>query len=90
MTGYGLGTGSVMGLGTGALDWLVMLGGMLLIIAVVVLVARQVGQGEPSVAIVASPSAGPDAEELLRRRFARGEISSAEYLDAQQTMEAGR
>jgi putative membrane protein len=87
MMGYGAGLG--FGLG----GWLLMLGGILLLVGVVVLIVWLVGR-------IGQPAPGPqpptprptnqDALEVLRLRFARGEITADEYLAAKQVLEAER
>lgn len=87
MMGYGA------GLGFGAGGWLMMLGGILLVIGVVVLIVWAIGkvaqtsQGGQAQASAPAPS---DAVEVLRLRFARGEMTADEYTAARQTLEAGR
>jgi putative membrane protein len=86
---YGYGSG--LGLG----GWLGMLGMLVLVVGVVLLVAWLVGRGgrvapaQGSQGLAGQP-AGRDALELLRMRFARGEISEAEYRSARQVLEEGR
>jgi uncharacterized membrane protein len=73
--------------------WLGMLGGLLLIAGVIVLVTwsvAKVGQAQQPPQWQATPPAGSDAIELLRVRFARGEMTADEYLAAKQTLEADR
>ena len=86
MFGYGGGAG--FGLG----GWLGMLGMIILVIGVVVLIAWLVGRVAPTSQPQAptAPPAGHDALELLRLRFARGEITEAEYRSAKQVLEEGR
>jgi uncharacterized membrane protein len=73
--------------------WLGMLGGLLLIAGVIVLVTwsvAKVGQVQQPPQWPATPPAGGDAIEILRVRFARGEMTADEYLAAKQTLEADR
>jgi putative membrane protein len=82
MMGYGAG----LGFGVGGL--LTMLGGILLVIGLVVLIVWAVGR-------VGQPAAGgqpvsQDAAEVLRLRFARGEMTADEYKAARDTLEAHR
>jgi len=87
MMGYGAGLG--FGLG----GWLVFLGCALLVVGAVLLIAW-------AVARVAGPAGGspqqaamttaPDAVELLRQRFARGEMTADEFAAAKKVLEAGR
>jgi putative membrane protein len=87
MMGYGA------GLGFGFGGWLVMLGGILLLIGVVVLIAWLIGKAGHSSQASQTPTPPPasqDAAEVLRVRFARGEITTDEYLAAKQTLEEKR
>lgn len=87
MMGYGAGLGFGMG------GWLGMLGGLLVVAGVIVLVVwlvGKVGQSQQGPQGQASPPADGDAVEVLRVRFARGEITADEYLAAKQTLEVGR
>ena len=87
MMGYGAGLGFGMG------GWLSMLGGLLLVAGVIVLVVwlvGKVGQSQQAPQGQATPPAGGDAIEVLRVRFARGEMTADEYLAAKQTLEVGR
>jgi putative membrane protein len=86
MFGYGAGAG--FGLG----GWLGMLGMIAIVIGVIVLIVWLVGRVSPT----AQPQApgispgGHDALELLRMRFARGEITEDEYRSAMRVLEDGR
>ena len=67
--------------------WVMMLGGLVLLVAIVLLVvwgvstASRPGQG------AASHDAAPDrALAILRERFARGELSEAKYEQARRTL----
>jgi putative membrane protein len=86
MFGYGSGVG--FGLG----GWLGMLGMIAVVIGVILLlvwlVARVAPTAQPQTP--AAPSAGHDALELLRLRFARGEITEEEYRSAKRVLEEGR
>lgn len=84
MMGYGT------GLGFGIGGWLGMLGFVLLIVGVVVLIAWLVGRAEPGARSTSTGPAGQDALEILRIRFARGEITRDEYLATRQTLEGDR
>jgi uncharacterized membrane protein len=73
--------------------WLGMLGGVLLVAGAIVVIAwlvAKVGQQQQAPQGQATPTAGTDAIEVLRDRFARGEMTADEYLAAKQTLEAGR
>ena len=72
--------------------WLGSLVLIIIVIGVIVLIAWLVGRVAPATqpqAPTVQP-AGQDAFELLRMRFARGEISEAEYRAAKQVLEEGR
>lgn len=87
MIGYGTG----MGFGLGG--WLALLGCALLVVGVVVLIAwaiGKIGQAGSGSAVQAPRPAAGDALEVLRLRFARGEITADDYASARQTLEAER
>lgn len=87
MIGYGAG----LGFGSGGL--VALLGCVLLVVGAVVLITWAIGkaaQGTPSTQLTTQAPASQDAVEVLRLRFARGEITTDEYLAAKQTLEAGR
>lgn len=90
MMGYGGG----LGFGFGGL--LALLGCFLLAVGVVVLIAWASGRiGHPAPAELVSQAQIPrpstqDAVEVLRLRFARGEVTADEYVAAKQVLEAGR
>lgn len=80
MMGYGAGTWM------GISGWLTMAGGIVLVIGLVLLVAWAIGRvGEG--AGTRAQAQGPDALEVLRLRFARGEITADEYQAAKQVLE---
>lgn len=87
MTGYGAG----LGFGFGGL--LALLGFALLVVGVVVLIAWALGQithGIPVAHVQGQPPAADDAVDVLRGRFARGEMTADEFIAAKQTLEAQR
>lgn len=87
MMGYGAG----LGFGFGGL--LALLGFVLLVVGVVVLIAwalGQIGHGTPVTHVQAQPPAADDAVEVLRVRFARGELTAEEFTAAKMTLEAQR
>ena len=96
MMGYGAGLG--FGLG----GWFALLGCVLLVVGTIVLIAWAVGkvthpaqtaaplQAPALPTPTAAPQTGSDALEVLRLRFARGEITADEFLAAKQVLEAGR
>lgn len=71
MWGYGFGWPGMLWMGLGGLLWLALLG--LAIWAIVRLVGSRMSTSAPP-----APAA-PAAEEILRQRFARGEIDAATY-----------
>ena len=96
MMGYGTG----LGLGFGIGGWLMMLGGIAVVIGLVLVIAWAVGHsGASSTAVgtptqtFAVPSTGqpaPDPVEILRVRLARGEITADEFAATKHALEAGR
>jgi uncharacterized membrane protein len=90
MMGYGAG----LGFGFGGL--LALLGCILLVVGIVVLVAWAVGRNGkagPASQITGAQAPRPataDAVEVLRVRFARGEMTADEFAAAKQVLEAGR
>ncbi|HEY3335278.1 MAG TPA: SHOCT domain-containing protein [Candidatus Limnocylindrales bacterium] len=69
-----------------------MLGGVLLIIGIVVLIVWAIGKVAPTQPsqVQAPPPTAQDPGEILRLRFARGEITADEFTAAKQTLEIGR
>lgn len=93
MMGYG------GGLGFGLGGWLGFIGCALFVVGAVLLIAwaitRLTGSapGSAQSAGAAQPTAwatAPDAMELLRQRFARGEITAEEFAATKQTLETTR
>lgn len=85
MMGYGTGVG--FGLG----GWLGMLGMIIVVVGVVLLIAWLVGRVAPATQMQPPVGqSGQDAFELLRMRFARGEITQDEYRAAKQVLEEAR
>jgi uncharacterized membrane protein len=95
MMGYGT------GLGFGFGGWLMMFGGVALVVGLVLLVAWAVRRaGGTSATTPSFPAQGftpatgapssPDAMEILRLRLARGEISAEEFAATKQALEAGQ
>src|SRR5512135_2212362 len=80
------------GLGFGIGGWLAMIGMVILVVGVVVLIAWLAARGGAATqpAAPAPRPAGQDALDLLSLRFARGEISTDEYVAAKQVLEGGR
>lgn len=86
-----MGYGAGLGFGYGGL--LALLGGVLLVVGIVVLIAWAIGRiGRPTQAASAQAPrpTGDEALEVLRVRFARGEMTADEYTAAKQTLEAQR
>lgn len=66
----------------GVWGWLWMVAGLLFLIGGIVLVVWGIGE----VSGRRGDAVGPNALELLRRRYARGEISPAEFEQAKRTL----
>lgn len=73
---HGFGGSIGFGVGFGWLFWLVILG--VIIWAVITLVNRSVGSNETG-----TSRSGERAEDILKKRYARGEISREEYREMQ-------
>jgi len=84
MMGYGTG----FGFGFGGLLWL--LGCLLLIVGLVVLVAWAVSRATTQDRAAKPPVERTEALEVLRARFARGEINEAEYTQAANVLRSDR
>jgi putative membrane protein len=84
MMGYGTG----LGFGLGGMLW--MLGGILLVVGLVVLVVWAVSRATTHAGGAAAPAERTEALDILRARFARGEISEAEYTQAANVLRSGR
>jgi putative membrane protein len=83
---WGYGGGLALG------GWLGMIGMVVLVIGVIVLIVwliTRAGATDTSRGPVARP-VGQDALELLRMRFARGEITEDEYRAAKRVLEGER
>jgi len=78
MMGYGWG----MGFG----GWLWMVGGLILLIGIVVLVAWAIGGATRAADRRTDTSSRPEPLDILRERFARGEISEAEFAQAKRAL----
>ncbi len=67
--------------------WVMMLGGIVILVSIVVLVVWAVNAATRSGQGAAPRDTEPDrALAILRERFARGEISEAEYEQARRTL----
>ncbi len=84
MMGYGTG----LGFGLGGMLW--MLGGILLVVGLVVLVVWAVSRATAANHVTGATSVSTDPLDILRARFARGEITEAEYTQAANVLKAGR
>lgn len=91
MMGYGAGVGYGLG------GWLMMFGGLAVVVGLVLLLAwavsragSQAAPSAPASPFPAAPAAQPDAMDVLRMRLARGEITTDEFAAAKQALEAGR
>ncbi len=78
MMGYGLGYGA----GAAGLLWGI--GGILLLVGLVILVVWAVSRVAPGSGAPMAPASDPLA--LLRERFARGEITEAEFTQAKRVL----
>jgi putative membrane protein len=83
-----MGFGTGLGFGLGGILW--MLGLVLLVVGLVVLVAWAVSRATAHNAELRTNGARTDALDILRARFARGEISEAEYTQAANVLRSER
>jgi putative membrane protein len=84
MMGYGTG----LGFGFGGI--FLMLGFVLLVVGLVVLVAWAVSRASAHDSRAATPTEHDEALDILRTRFARGEVSEAEYTQAANVLRSER
>ena len=84
MMGYGTGLGG----GLGGMLWV--LGCIVLIVGLVILVAWAVSRAAAHDHRPAESHEGTEALDILRARFARGEISEAEYTQAANVLRSGQ
>jgi len=84
MMGFGTGLGG----GLGGMLWV--LGCILLIVGLVALVAWAVSRATAHDHGATAPAERTEALDILRARFARGEISEAEYTQAANVLRSGR
>lgn len=82
-----MGYGSGLGFGFEGVLW--MLGGILLVVGLVVLVVWAVSRATTHGGETKAPER-PEALDILRARFARGEISEAEYKQAVDVLRTDR
>ncbi len=78
MMGYGWDSGSAAGF------W--MIGGLLLLVGIVVLVVWAVNSMSRNGRSTPSESPRPTANDILRERFARGEITEQEFEQARKVL----
>jgi uncharacterized membrane protein len=83
-----MGFGTGLGFGLGGMLWV--LGCILLIVGLVALVAWAVSRATAHDHRPAASHEGTEALDILRARFARGEISEAEYTQAANVLRSGR
>ena len=72
--------------GPGGLGWVIFALQLLMLAALAVLLVRAFAARGPRDMIVKRRFGHPPAEEILRHRYARGEISRDEYLQASQDL----
>jgi putative membrane protein len=83
-----MGFGNGLGFGLGGVLW--MLGGVLLVVGLVVLLVWAVSRATAHDAGARATMERTDALDILRARFARGEISEAEYTQAANVLRSER
>jgi len=83
-----MGFGTGLGFGLGGMLW--MLGLVLVAVGLVVLVAWAVSRAAAHDAGARATGQGSDALDILKARFARGEIGEAEYTQAANVLRSGR
>ena len=66
--------------------WLWMIGGLILLIGIVVLVVWAIGGYNRAAGGRIDSSPGPDPLDILRERYARGEITQAEFEQAKRAL----
>jgi putative membrane protein len=81
MWGYGWGWPGFLMMGIGGLLWIALLG--LAIWALVRLLSNRTPVGNP-------PVSGPSSMEILRQRYARGEIDEATFARMREQLEGGQ
>jgi len=76
--------------GMGAGGWLWMIGGLVLVIGIVLLALRAMRGVDQASNGRTDTSHRPDPVDILRERFARGEITEAEFEQAKRVLGADR
>ncbi len=74
------------GWGMGSGGWLWMVGGLVLLIGIVVLVVWAIGGYNRAADRRTDTSPRPEPLDILRERFARGEITEAEFAQAKRIL----
>lgn len=74
------------GWGMGSGGWLWMIGGLVLLVGIVVLVVWAIGGYNRAADRRTDPSSATDSLGILRERFARGEITEAEFEQAKRIL----
>lgn len=73
----------------GAGGWMWMVGGLVLVVGVVILALRAMRGVDSANGGRMNSGPRPDPVEILRERFARGEITEAEFEQAQRVLRGG-
>lgn len=76
--------------GMGVGGWLWMIGGLVLVVGIVLLALRAMGGLDQASRGRSDTSPHPDPVDILRERFARGEITEAEFEQAKRVLGADR
>lgn len=74
------------GWGMGLGGWLWMVGGLILVIGIIVLVVAAIAGLGAFGERRSTGNSRPEPIDILRERFARGEMTEAEFLEAQRTL----
>ena len=76
--------------GMGVGGWLWMIGGLALLVGIVLIAVRAMGGFDRASSGRTDTSHRPDPVDILRERFARGEITEAEFEQAKRVLGADR
>lgn len=79
-----------IGWGMGADGWLWMVGGLILLVGIVLLVVRGMGGYDRPTDRHSDARPWEEPMDILRARFAKGEITEAEFEQAKRTLGDGR